>query len=61
VLEVKGLTKRYNSIAAVDDVSFRMNLCMVHGYLEPNASGKTTTGGAYIDAKYARPMNSAVQ
>jgi ABC-2 type transport system ATP-binding protein len=43
MLEVKGLTKRYNSVAAVDDVSFRIEPGEVYGYLGPNASGKTTT------------------
>jgi len=31
MLEVKGLTKRYNSIAAVDDVSFRIDPGEVYG------------------------------
>jgi ABC-2 type transport system ATP-binding protein len=43
VLEVIGLTKRYNSITAVDDVSFRIDSGEVYGYLGPNGSGKTTT------------------
>jgi len=43
VLEVKGLTKRYNSKAVVDDVSFRIEPGEVYGYLGPNGSGKTTT------------------
>jgi ABC-2 type transport system ATP-binding protein len=43
VLEVKRLTKRFNSIAAVDDVSFRIEPGEVNGYLGPNGSGKTTT------------------
>ena len=43
MLEVKGLTKRYNIIAAVDDVSFRIDAGEVYGYLGPNGSGKTTT------------------
>jgi ABC-2 type transport system ATP-binding protein len=43
MLEVKGLTKRYSGIAAVDDVSFRIDAGEVYGYLGPNASGKTTT------------------
>lgn len=43
VLEIKGLTKRYNNIAAVDDVSFRIEPGEVYGYLGPNGSGKTTT------------------
>src|SRR5208282_3956225 len=43
MLEVRGLTKRYNSITAVDGVSFRVNAGEVYGYLGPNGSGKTTT------------------
>ncbi len=43
MLEVKGLTKRYNSIPAVDDVSFLIEPGEVFGYLGPNGSGKTTT------------------
>ena len=43
VLEVKRLTKRYNSRAVVDDVSFRIEPGDVYGYLGPNGSGKTTT------------------
>jgi ABC-2 type transport system ATP-binding protein len=43
VLEIKGLTKRYNRRPVVDDVSFRINPGEVCGYLGPNGSGKTTT------------------
>ena len=43
MLEVKGLTKRYNRIAVVDDVNFCINPGEVYGYLGPNGSGKTTT------------------
>jgi len=43
VLEVRGLTKRYSNITAVDDVSFRIEPGEVYGYLGPNGSGKTTT------------------
>jgi ABC-2 type transport system ATP-binding protein len=43
MLEVKGLTKRYNRKAVVDDVSFRIEPGEVYGYLGPNGSGKTTT------------------
>jgi len=43
VLEVKGLTKRYNRVPVVDEVSFRIDPGEVCGYLGPNGSGKTTT------------------
>jgi ABC-2 type transport system ATP-binding protein len=43
VLEIKGLTKRYNRVPVVDDVSFRIDPGEVCGYLGPNGSGKTTT------------------
>jgi ABC-2 type transport system ATP-binding protein len=43
VFEVKGLTKRYNCVPVVDDVSFRIESGEICGYLGPNGSGKTTT------------------
>ncbi len=43
MLEVRELTKRYNSIPAVDGVSFTIKPGEVSGYLGPNGSGKTTT------------------
>ncbi len=43
MIEVKGLTKYYGPIAAVDDVSFRVESGEILGFLGPNAAGKTTT------------------
>jgi len=43
MLEVKGLTKRYSGLLAVDRVSFTVNRGEVVGYLGPNGSGKSTT------------------
>ena len=43
VLEIRGLTKRYNRVPVVDDVSFRIDPGEICGYLGPNGSGKTTT------------------
>ncbi|MGY1695144.1 ATP-binding cassette domain-containing protein [Geodermatophilus sp. SYSU D00814] len=41
--EVDGLTKRYRTRVAVDDVSFTVPPGRVTGFLGPNGSGKTTT------------------
>ena len=43
MLEVRGLTKKYPGLIAVDDVSFTVRPYEVLGYLGPNGSGKTTT------------------
>lgn len=43
MLETVGLTKRYNGIPAVLDVSFHIQRGQVLGYLGPNGSGKSTT------------------
>ena len=43
MLEVIGLTKRYNILTAVDAVSFQVDAGEVYGYLGPNGSGKSTT------------------
>lgn len=42
-IEVQHLTKRFGSLVAVDDLSFRVNPGRVTGFLGPNGSGKTTT------------------
>jgi ABC-2 type transport system ATP-binding protein len=43
VIEVDHLTKRYGSVTAVDDVSFRVEKGEILGFLGPNGAGKTTT------------------
>ncbi|MEL7029872.1 MAG: ABC transporter ATP-binding protein [Pseudomonadota bacterium] len=43
ILEVKGLTKRFGSAVAVDDVAFSVAQGEVVGFLGPNGAGKTTT------------------
>jgi ABC-2 type transport system ATP-binding protein len=42
-IEVTGLTKRFGSVLAVDDISFRVEPGRVTGFLGPNGAGKTTT------------------
>ena len=40
---VAGLTKRFRSLVAVDDLSFEVAAGTVTGVLGPNGAGKTTT------------------
>jgi ABC-2 type transport system ATP-binding protein len=43
VIEVRGLTKRYGHVVAVDDLSFDVRPGVVTGFLGPNGAGKSTT------------------
>ena len=48
-VEVRGLTKRFGSITAVDDLSFTVEPGRVTGFLGPNGAGKTTTLRILLD------------
>ncbi|MDA0748591.1 MAG: ATP-binding cassette domain-containing protein [bacterium] len=43
MIEVDHLVKRYGSLVAVDDLSFRVEKGEIVGFLGPNGAGKTTT------------------
>jgi ABC-2 type transport system ATP-binding protein len=43
MIEAHGLTKRYGSKTAVDDVTFTVHPGKVTGFLGPNGAGKSTT------------------
>jgi ABC-2 type transport system ATP-binding protein len=43
VIEVKGLTKKYKELTAVDHLSFNVKKGEILGLLGPNGSGKSTT------------------
>jgi len=43
VIQVKGLTKHFGEIRAVDDLSFDVSAGQVYGFLGQNGAGKSTT------------------
>src|SRR6185437_11428119 len=43
MIEARGLTKRYGSSLAVDELSFEVRPGVVTGFLGPNGAGKSTT------------------
>jgi ABC-2 type transport system ATP-binding protein len=42
-IEVQNLTRTYNGLTAVDDISFSVESGEIFGFLGPNGAGKTTT------------------
>jgi ABC-2 type transport system ATP-binding protein len=73
VISIEGLTKRFDEVVAVDDLSFEVNYGTVVGFLGPNGAGKTTTlrtllglvtptrGSARIDGKPYRELPDPVR
>ena len=59
VIEVAGLTKRFGSLTAVDDVSFSVERGEIFGLLGKNGAGKTTT--VEILEGYQAPDEGRVQ
>ncbi len=43
VIELQGITKRFDSLTAVDNLSLNVPEKSVYGFIGPNGSGKTTT------------------
>jgi len=43
MISARGITKRFGSLTAVDDVSFEVGKGEILGFIGPNGAGKTTT------------------
>ena len=43
VIQIEGLTKRFESLTVLDDISLQVEKGDVFGFLGPNGAGKTTT------------------
>lgn len=43
MIEVRGITKKFGSLVAVDDVSLTVGPGEVYGFIGPNGAGKSTT------------------
>jgi ABC-2 type transport system ATP-binding protein len=43
IIEIQGLTKKYGSLTALDDLNLTIEEGAVFGFIGPNGAGKTTT------------------
>jgi ABC-2 type transport system ATP-binding protein len=58
MIELKNVTKRYDSLTAVDDVSFSVKTGEYFALLGPNGAGKTTIVKMLLD--FTRPSSGSV-
>jgi ABC-2 type transport system ATP-binding protein len=73
MIETKGLTKYYGSLAALVDLNLNIEAGEIFGFIGPNGAGKTTTmrilatllepssGTAYVDGKLVMRDGAAVR
>jgi len=59
MISVDGLTKRFGSTLAIDNLSFEVQPGRVTGFLGPNGSGKSTTMRCMVDLD--RPQSGTVR
>jgi len=57
-IELIGVTKRFGSLTAIDDLSLRVERGEIFGLLGPNGSGKTTT--VNMISGLSRPTSGAI-
>jgi ABC-2 type transport system ATP-binding protein len=55
MIEARGLTKRYDSTVAVDDLNFTVRPGVVTGFLGPNGAGKTIPTLWLCDLPHTEP------
>ncbi|MCF7922181.1 MAG: ATP-binding cassette domain-containing protein [Candidatus Marinimicrobia bacterium] len=72
MIEIKGITKTYDSIVAVSDLSLTVEPGRIFGFLGPNGAGKTTAirmlmniiipdqGSILFDGKMQRPPSNKI-
>jgi ABC-2 type transport system ATP-binding protein len=59
LLSLERVTKRFNGVPAVDDVSFAVDRGQVVGFLGPNGAGKSTT--MRMITQYFEPDSGAIR
>jgi len=57
-IKVKGLTKRFDDVVAVDDLDLEVKEGEIFGFLGPNGAGKSTTIDILLD--FIRPTEGTV-
>jgi ABC-2 type transport system ATP-binding protein len=60
MIEVEGLTKRFGSTLAVDDLTFAVRPGTITGFLGPNGAGKSTTMRAILGLVHPSAGRTAV-
>ena len=58
MIELKNVTKRYESLTAVDDISFAVKEGEYFALLGPNGAGKTTIVKMLLD--FTRPTSGSL-
>jgi ABC-2 type transport system ATP-binding protein len=58
-IELDGVTKRYDSVTAIRDLSLQVEDGEIYGFLGPNGSGKSTTINILLD--FVRPTDGTAK
>ena len=59
-IAVRGLTKRFGTLTAIDDLTFEVRPGVVIGFLGPNGAGKSTTLRAILGLVRPTPGSASV-